>query len=1409
MHRIIICILGLCALGAGLSAQPDRLRFTNFAARSALGSSNVNDLARDSTGYLWVGTDAGVRRFDGYRFRAYRSTAGDTTGLRDNAVTCVLVDDRNRKWFGTLEGGIARLDEDRGTFVTYRAGLRSVRDLTQTSDGRLCAATATGLFVYDEVGDRWATRPADLGWVLPDTYRTEQHFPELPTTVRADLDRWARLIFPDTTYARRRLTAALGPAANGLWPLLRAHLVRETPQEGMGPAYGNLTALTPGPDGSLFLGYYHGGVSRWSAGAERPTVLTANVNPARSERMRQIRDLLVVRDTLLVAPLDGGVRGIDLQTLNVSAQPFRLPPTAALRLAHHDGRVYLATNMGVLVRDLDRGTVVSYDASGQYEYGQVAAETAVVLPTDDGTLWVGHAKHGLSYGVPPPPLRTHPRPGEAVLPYYMRGVTTALQDRSGRFWLGYYEGGIRRVDPSTFATRQTYLHDHHNGIARSSLFTIFEDRAGTLWAGGYRSGLIRYDMAADDWFPLTPGRPGALGSPDVRAIAQDSAGYLWVALHAYGVVRYDPASGAVLPFTPANGDLACSYPFKLIVDAHDRVWVATVNGLFRIETDRRTVTAVVPPADPDRPGYHHRINEVVAFGGGVAVGTQEGLLLFDQPGPDAYDMPPRLREQPVHAMVADPTAPGLWLTTAHDLHYYEPKRALVLRFGLPDDHPAASFTSRSGLATNDGRVAFGTTTGLVAFDPLELRRPTALAHPVITETTYFGGARTQVRGEDEKQGLRLTADNAGFELAFSVFDYRSPGATRYEVRLLPHQREWSSLPAADPRYVVHHLSPGKYRLEYRARNEHGLAAGTSGRLGVVVAYPWYATYWAFAAYLLLISALLSWYLRGVRAREALRQSVRFERREAERTRELAAEKSRFFENVSHDLRTPLTLIDTPLAALRRQPELPAADRRRYYDIMQRNSERLTRLITHLLDFQKLDQGALVEQTATRDVVALLARIAEPFALRAGERDITLNLNLPERPYVATFATEGLHRIVENLLSNAIKFTPPSGRVGLVATVSSGPAPELVVTVSDSGPGVPPGERQAVFERFYRNPAHRSVPGSGVGLAVVRELTERLGGRIACLANPGGGAAFRFQLPLLPAHRSEEVVPHGAVGPSAAPISPPVATPSGGPRPHLLIVDDDADIRATIRCGAGDRYRITEAADGRQGLDLARELQPDLIISDLMMPYLTGTQLCRHLKADPATSHLPLLLLTARHGDDARREGLAAGANAYLTKPFKLHLLFQRVDNTLATLAAARRRWLRRPTAEPPAALALTPADQTFLDRLRAFVAEALPEGTVDQRRLFRHLAVSRTVCFTKVKALTGLTLGEFIKQLRIDRARVLLRSPDRTTAEVAFAVGFKTAAHFSRTFRSVTGQTPSAYRTSSLTDTPVGPDPVD
>jgi signal transduction histidine kinase/DNA-binding response OmpR family regulator len=514
-------------------------------------------------------------------------------------------------------------------------------------------------------------------------------------------------------------------------------------------------------------------------------------------------------------------------------------------------------------------------------------------------------------------------------------------------------------------------------------------------------------------------------------------------------------------------------------------------------------------------------------------------------------------------------------------------------------------------------------------------------------------------------------------------------------------------------------------------------------------------------------------------------------------------KTRFFTNISHELRTPLTLIISPLEQM--LTETGTAGPRPELALMHRNARRLLHLINQLLDIARLEAGSMQLLPVPTDLAAAAQAAVVAFAPLAQAKDVSLHLETPPAaaPLPPLYADpDKLEHIIYNLLSNALKFTPAGGQVWVKVAAAEGQA-EL--TVQDSGIGIADEQLPRVFERFHQADAShtRQYGGSGVGLALVRELVNLHGGSISAASQVGVGSSFCVSLPLGTAHLPAEVIQPAPVNETAGSAARWVETPlevladtetddPDDERPLVLIVDDSADIRQYLRQCLGGSYRLLLAADGEQGLARAQAALPDLVVSDLMMPGLDGIGLCQQLKTDERTSHIPVVLLTARTNEASRLRGLDTGADDYLTKPFRPAELQARVRNLIEQRRQLRQRFGREVTLQPRD-ISITSADETFLNRALAVVETHLADSDFSAEDFASAMALSRMQLHRKLKALTDQSTTEFVRTLRLRRAADLLAGQVGNVADVAYATGFSNLSYFARCFREQHGQLPSAY----------------
>ncbi|HKP30399.1 MAG TPA: ATP-binding protein, partial [Gemmatimonadales bacterium] len=715
----------------------------------------------------------------------------------------------------------------------------------------------------------------------------------------------------------------------------------------------------------------------------------------------------------------------------------------------------------------------------------------------------------------------------------------------------------------------------------------------------------------------------------------------------------------------------------------------------------------------------------------------------------------------------------------------------------------------AGAKTGDGRLWFPTQDGVVAIDPRRLR-PGALP-PAVVERVVAGDSAFIA----DDGTITLDVTRRDLRIEYTASSFVGPANVRFRYRMEPYDRDW--VDAGNRRVAFYtKVPPGRYRFRVEAGTGMGdwnEAGGATLALSLA-ARPWETT-WFRALVLAFAGFLLGLAMRS-RTRRLHRRADELELIVAERTSELSTRntqlaqqtvqlaeldraKTRFFANVSHEFRTPLTLTIGPLENLRTRAG-DDGEAGRWIDLALRNARRLLRLVNQILDVAKLEAGQMRLAVRRFDLVPFARGVTAVFETAAAQRGITLRVDTPDS-LIGVFDPDALEKIMTNLLSNAIKFTPRDGVVS-VALVAEGP--RICLAVKDTGPGIPDHQLEHVFERFYQadETTIRREPGTGIGLSLVKELVDLHGGTIAVESGNGhAGTTFTVLLPL----------EHG-VG-TMTPIIPPTPskpeavnraeengeTPGEDDVPALLVVDDSEDLRVWIREHFARRFRVYEAADGAEGITLARQHLPDMVISDVMMPGTDGFALCRALREQPETDFLPIILLTAQAGSQQRIEGFERGADDYLTKPFEMRELEARVDNLIALRRRLRERYQREATETSSIVFrgqptGLTPDDQALVSRIREAIEANLTNPDFGVAELAKAVFLDRSHLFRRSRELLDTAPSDLLRRARLERAARLLETGAGTVAEVAYAVGFNKVSHFCHLFQAAYGATPAAWR---------------
>ncbi len=1390
-QRGLVCALGLGLVPAGavrastispLAEAPGYVHEV-FTVEDGLPAAGIVQTLQTRDGYLWLATFDGLVRFDGVRFEVFDTQRAPALG--SNRIVELLESRDGALWIRT----------EAGHAVRHAGGRFTACGLPEAGRAGTCALPHAGashftLLSEDPSGTVWIGGRSGLFRVSGDTLERVPGL-ELETGVQAFLrDRTGRLWVGASDglwtggpgrFVRQRLAPeVLGEGVNGLVEDT-AGAVWVATKRGVGRFRGGSLLLEV--EGAGYLDQEAaGGV--WIAAGDR----LLRFRNGRFEVILSVEggsSRLVPGHNVRVDP-DGAVWTAWANALLLNGRPvLRLPSSLGAFTSvtvDREGTVWVPESVPGRLHALHAARVATVAE------GLATPNVSPIYEDRDGSIWAGG--FGSLAVLPPGADRFRPLP----VPGGPRHTPEAfLRDRSGTFWIGTSQG-LYTLDASGLASPIG-----PEALRTTQVRALHEDARGVLWVGT-EIGLFRREPPAQGgrWTWLT--RDDGLPHPWIRVIRETSDGALWLGTNGGGVIRYFPGqpAGRFTAITRAQG-LSSDLVRGIFPAPDGRLWIATEDGgIDRLDA------ATLDRGSPGRP----RDPEI------AVVSERQGLF-----------------SSGVHQIVADDfgnlwmsSNQGIFRASFRDLNAVadgQLARLESVAYGERDgmsNHEANGGVQDAGLRDIQGRIWFPTQNGVVRIEPrraLERRAPPQ----AIVQGLRAGDEEVPLSGGK----ARLLPHQRSFSIELTAPSFRAPERQRFLFRLIPYDRDWIDAGTRRTAFYTK-VPPGRYEFQVLASGPEGQWSERPASIAIEIVPRFFETWWFRLACLLAAGAALAAGVRlwGARLRARPQQLERLvEERtatiaeQAEKLRELDRLKSQFFANVSHELRTPLTLILGPLGdALEGRLGPMGDDLRRQLSLAGRNAQRLLGLVDQLLDVARLDAGRLRLRVRYGDLAAFVRQRVEAFLPLAERREIDLSLEVPADPVGIWFDEMQLEKVLDNLVGNALKFTPRGGRVHVALQDAPG-ADAVRIAVRDNGPGIAADQLDRVFERFYQvdAKAHR-WPGAGIGLALARQLTELHSGTLTVDSTPREGSCFTVTLPYGRDHFPEELVDLGTPAPRM-PLSGSFVLPSGyfdGPvlaaagaepdsdedRTTVLVVDDNAEVRAYIRSHLEPDYRVIEAADGAEGLEEARRLIPDLIVSDVMMPGLDGNALFRSLREDPELELVPVVLLTAKASAESRIQGLRDGVDDYLVKPFDPRELKARVDN----LIASRKRLMERlGTAVPAAAprplrvseIRVPAADEAFLARVQGIIEERLGDSELTVEALADAIACDRSYLLRKLRALTGETPSGLIRSLRLQRAEQLLRARAGTVSEIAYAVGFKSVAHFSNAFQEAYGERPSAF----------------
>ncbi len=1386
--RCRIILLLLLLVSAGLRAQDSPYLFSHLDISKGLSHNEITCIHKDEKGYLWLGTPSGLNRYDGYSFRVFKKDLRDSNSVISDDITQLLEGPGGRLWIGTSRG-FCLYDPRTERFDRHpRRYLQQIHiDTDSVTDIR---KDSRGAYWFVTIGD-------GLYQYYPRSGQTSHysHRAGVAGSLHAD-----------------SLSAAAPDGKGGWWLLYRdgwlekmndeglLSMGRRVPGEGSNTSQdyrlyvdgeGDVWFYTPGRQEGVF--YYHpeSGVCRLFAKDNSRSGLNTNLVTG------------IVEDDkgyIWIATDHGGINLLDKKDFSVR---------------------YL------LAREGDDKSLSQNSINCIYK-------------DNSGIVWVGTFKKGANYyhaDILSFPLFRHQPADKNSLPY--NDVNRFVEDAKGNIWIGTNGGGLLCYNRATGRFSQ-YVHSASDAgsLSNDVIVSLCIDAAQRLWIGTYYGGLDCFDGHTFHHYRHRDSDSNSIGDDRIWEIREDSRHRLWIGTLAAGLDLFDPATHHFRHFKPgAAGSVRSAYISELMEDRLGNLWVGTATGIDVLEAGSgRFHHYGSDEKDAGSLSSNDVLTIVQDHRGLIWVGTRDGLNLFDTASKTftSWRIRDGLPDNTILTLLEDNSG-NLWASTPNGLanlvikedeHHPGHYTFCCRNYNESSGLQGREFNENAALRTREGELLFGGAGGFNWFNPRRLPGGWRSPSLVLTDLQLFNrlvGIGEEINGHvplpvalTEARGLTLRYNENVFSLGFAALDLLNGEKVQYAYTLEGFNNDWLVSDDHTRKAVYTNLDPGHYVFKVRTATEDGHWNEPMLSLPITILPPFWKTPLAYGVYILLLAGILFLARRMVLARAHMRFALAQQQQEAQRLQELDRMKTRFFTNMSHEFRTPLSLILTPLEKIIGNTE--DARSQQQFQLIHRNARRLLHMVNQLLDFRKLELQELRLHAQPADLIRFIKELSFSFSDMAGKKHIDFTFQSEVNSLVLPFDADKLERILFNLLSNAFKFTPEYGSIRVEIKFSASPA-SIALIVKDTGIGITKDKQEKIFERYFQNEVPDSMlnQGSGIGLAITKEFVRLHQWTIEVDSEPGKGSCFTVGIPV-PAAASLAAAAEGASSPAAAEdmalramedrslaeaakgVAPKAAGMgadrtgrAGGKKPRILLVEDNEDFRFYLKDNLKEYFTILEAGNGHEGWRLALSEHPDGVVSDISMPGMNGIDLCRKIKGDSRTALIPVILLTALIGEAQQLEGLETGANDYLTKPFNFEILLSRIRNQLAQQSKAKKAWQRQLKTHPEESQAESP-DEKFLRMAVKLIEKNIANTDFSVEEMSRSLYISRVALYKKILALTGKTPIEYIRCMRLQRAAQLLEKSRFTIAEIAYETGFNNPKTFSKYFKEMYGLLPSAYQ---------------
>lgn len=1345
--------------------------FSHLDNSDGLSNNQVECIFKDSRGFIWFGTNSGLNRYDGQNFKIYKHIKDDPESIPYNKIT----------------------------------------NIKEDKNGNLILSSTGGTF-YSIYNYKTESFIANI-----DSALSVLNLPPSPSIIEIDAEKNLYLYYNNKGIYKydyksgKQNVIVQGTDANAF-------------------SEGEIVQLKV-RNGCIWILFKDGLLERFN---EKENIIDIRNNFFKENSLNSTIDKTLFIDSdndLWIYPsvADRGVSFFDTD----SKKWTLLDSDSRISLSSSFIRAVIQDNNNLIWIATDHGGINIFDKKKQnvhvlkndiYNPNSIRQNSIISLFCDnDGIVWAGSYKNGVSYYHPhmfkfkKTPLFLHFKEDQEVF-----DCNVLLKDKNDNLWIGTNGRGLIKYNENNDNFRMfRSVPGNKNSLSSDIITAINEDHAGIIWAGTFLGGMNAFNGKEFTRYQIDENNPNSLSSKSVYGICEDNDNNLWIATLGGGLNKLDASRTNFTRYNRVNTPtLSSNFILSISTDKFYNIYLSSDQGVYLVDSKERRVQPYFKDQALSDSLTNSSINNAIVDSRNLLwIATDNGINVFNPTNRTFtyFTTKQGLPSDEVVSLIEDDKG-NIWAGTRNGLSCinctFKDNRlnGNITYFDTNDGLPGSVCNQNAMFKDKNGVIYVGCTKGYVSFHPDDIvfnkyvPKPgftdLIIANQPITPNLKYKNRVIIDRSINDLNKIILNYNETNFTLLFSAFNYLHPEKNRYRYMLEGLDKEWTEGKNGLGAASYSNLNPGTYKLVVYAGNDDGIWSDKPLLMEIIVKPPFWLTWWAYGIYLILTAAIIRLFVKY----KLDKQKYEFEQAqkimEANKTHEIDELKFRFFTNISHEFKTPITLIITPLEKLLKEPVTD--DQRNLLNIMRRNAQSLLNMVNEILEFRKFDLKKMSLNLSAGDIIPFIKDICFSFSELATEKSIKLTFTTYLDELQMDFDPEKMKKIITNLISNAFKFTEKGHidvSIGIAEAIRENENKMLSIKISDTGIGIEDKYSDKIFERFFRieNPQKGNQSGTGVGLHLVSEYVKLHNGEIQVESSVGKGSLFTVLIPINNSSfrevKNQDIIHtgEGTTNESQKQSSLPANNDDSKELPILLVVDDNKDFRDFMKSLFAGSYKVVTANDGEDAYEKVLKELPDLILCDVMMPIMDGYEFCRKVKEDIRTSHIPIILLTAKSSEENQFSGLEAGADDYISKPFNIDMLTLKISKIIERQKKNQNNFKKKIDISPGKIQIMT-MDEKFVKKAVAIVEENIGNAEFLVEDLCREMGMSRVYFYKKLLALTDKSPSEFIRFIRLKRAADLLEKSQMFVNEVAFQVGFNDPKYFRKYFKEEFGLTPNEYK---------------